>query len=398
MPKRTRQHLSYAIRRIEAKDGQAAVDRVIRMKEEKIRKKLHTIQRELRKDTKKARAFCLQRIIKRIKSEKAEKITKEESIKKRDVRLQQLDQELAALKAIDLDDIAMKALDNAVRQHSQIPSYKVMQRILEDPTALYTQKKKLKNNSSTETVTTSAEQTLNQAKTMQDALQRAVEGILTTVQFLEGERDHTKRESKKTAKARSSSITPTDSNEEKSATVTSSMFMTSLGGHTKEDVASDEDEEKDWDSDISQPSYSDSEDDDDGEHRLKKDDEDPEPIIDYDISQGLKKKNRPGQQARRKMNEERYGRNAHHVRKEMEERRLTQQQQQHSRHAQPHPKKQKPTAFGTNNRRPQQQAATSQVDSSAHPSWEAKRKQKEQEAALLRAKPSGTKIVFDDDD
>ncbi|KAI8048995.1 Bud-site selection protein [Syncephalis plumigaleata] len=465
MPKRTRKHLAYAIRRLEAKDGEVPVDRVVHLKEEKIRKKLHTIQKELRKDTKKARAFCLQRIIKRIKAEKAETLSKEESIKKRDVRLQQLDKELTALKAINIDDVAMRTFDAAIRGHSQLTSYATMQRILKDPNVLYLEAKKTKKEKATTNDTppvtdSTAERTLVEAKAMQNAVERAVEGVLTTVQFLEGERDHTPRELKKAEKkmkekpAAATSTTASSKNEK--TTSTASMFMTSLNDQRKreeviaasdESAAEDDDEEeKDWDSDISQPVYSDDDDDDDEdevEHEeqgknkklaFMKEDIEEEPVIDYDISMSedegpsnkksktiKKKKNRPGQQARRKMNEEKYGRNAHHIRKQMEEERLMRHQpppltganavrrafkpnnlSQHTHTSQRHTtttrKHSTTTAMEqTSHNKPLLKSNTT-VDASAHPSWEAKRRQKEQEAALLRAKPSGTKIVFDDDD
>lgn len=126
------------------------------------------------------------------------------------------------------------------------------------------------------------------------------------------------------------------------------------------------------------------------------------------------------------MNEKKYGRSAHHIRKQMEEQRLMRQQQPHQYHSGSNSSKHtfKPTNNShthssqrytamtgtskhnnnntnrstTEQTRPNKTPKPTAVDASTHPSWEAKRRQKEQEAALLRAKPSGTKIIFDDDD
>lgn len=83
---------------------------------------------------------------------------------------------------------------------------------------------------------------------------------------------------------------------------------------------------------------------------------------------GVKKKNRPGQQARRKMWEEKYGNAANHI----------VQQKQKQPKPKPHYRESKSERIDNAN---------------VHPSWEAKRKLKQQQ---LVAQPQGKKIVFDD--
>ncbi|RKP23687.1 BUD22-domain-containing protein [Syncephalis pseudoplumigaleata] len=339
--------------------------------------------------------------------------SKDESIKKREARLHQLNDELLALKALKLDDVATTALDTAIRTHASLASYAVMQRIL---ASTETDQPKARNNGDSSS-DNKAKATLEQTKAMKDAVARAVEGVLTTVQFLEGERDHTKREAKKAAKAAKQEKAASRQGDQE-ATPVASMFMTSLNAHDnneKEEEEEQEEEQEDWDSDISQPEYSDEE---EAEEEKKEEahgnEEEEEPIIDYDISMSedegpshkkskvVKKKNRPGQQARRKMNEEKYGRNAHHVRKQMEEERSMRV----PRHAPRHDHAKRHAAKPLRSAAPSHQHGSSSsrqpppkptVDASSHPSWEAKRRQREQQAAMLRAKPAGTKIVFDDD-
>jgi hypothetical protein len=91
----------------------------------------------------------------------------------------------------------MKTFDTAVRSHSQLTSYATMQRILENPNVLYLKTKKPND---TPVTNNAAEQTLIKTKAMKNAIEGAIEGVLTTVQFLEGERDHTPRELKKAEK------------------------------------------------------------------------------------------------------------------------------------------------------------------------------------------------------
>ena len=122
----------------------------------------------------------------------------------------------------------MKTLDEAVRQHAQLSNYMSMQSILKSSTALYTPKKQQSSADDTDTATTSAEQTLRQTKPMQTALDRAVGGILTTVQFLEGERDAIKRESKKEAKDKSSSTAQAHSDADIVSSSSSSIHLDSI--------------------------------------------------------------------------------------------------------------------------------------------------------------------------
>lgn len=96
----------------------------------------------------------------------------------------------------------------------------------------------------------------------------------------------------------------------------------------------------------------------------------------YEALEKGKKKNRPGQQARRQKWEQLYGQQANH---------LQQQQQQQQRNRQP--------AHRRSGQQPEQP-----VPESLHPSWEAKRRQRELMKGASSSTTTGTKILFGDDD
>ncbi|KAJ2074315.1 hypothetical protein GGH13_001403 [Coemansia sp. S155-1] len=96
------------------------------------------------------------------------------------------------------------------------------------------------------------------------------------------------------------------------------------------------------------------------------------------LYEGVERKNRPGQRARRQKFEQVYGKEANHIKL------LTKDKKPRDK-----PKKHAPTSDAA----PSKPSATATTAEQMHPSWEAKRRQKE---ILAQAKEvKGTKIVFD---
>ncbi|RKP10282.1 Bud-site selection protein [Thamnocephalis sphaerospora] len=386
MPKRPRRHLAYTIRRLakeDAADGASGERdaRVKRMTDEKIHKKLFALRRELRKDAKKARAFCLQRVIKKIKAEKESLAGAAGDNDKSGVRLEKLDGELAALKSVDLDNVTDVAFVEALKAHEKLCECTIVQNYIANPAAIVVKPAKRGKNGTcvvekrvsapeSDPTAIAASRSVAQAKAMHSAVQRAIDGLLGTVQFLSGEKNRPKREAadgdkRAAAKQRENDGSDGDNSEDEddgtqkqaakshtlaekknaaakqrapkaSAAVTNSMFVESLGGAKDDSDEDDSDsEEVEWDSDISQPEYDD-EDESDVEAGMK---QRAAPTIDYDdismsedesamsskkrrknaAPEPKKKKNRMGQMARRKLHEARYGKDANHIRRAAEE-------------------------------------------------------------------------------
>ncbi|KAI8363071.1 BUD22-domain-containing protein [Mortierella sp. GBAus27b] len=126
----------------------------------------------------------------------------------------------------------------------------------------------------------------------------------------------------------------------------------------------------------------------------------------FDEIYGKAKKNRPGQQERRKQAEVKYGKEANHIKKAEEEARLREEkkaarkakkEQSKSAHAQGPLGKQRKMGAGESAGQATPSPSQPPVDPTLHPSWVAKQSEKLAISAALTAGKSN-KIVFDDSD
>ncbi|KAJ2734128.1 hypothetical protein IW152_002570 [Coemansia sp. BCRC 34962] len=171
--------------------------------------------------------------------------------------------------------------------------------------------------------------------------------------------------------------------------VASSTFVGQLGDFVSDDALSGSDEESsDNDHDTKrkrkEKTYK-------GEKSKKRKSDGNNDDYEYDekadkefkkLYEGVERKNRPGQRARQQKFEQMYGNEANHIKL------LTKDKKPRDK-----PKKQTPTSSAATPRPVAAVAATANTAEQMHPSWEAKRRQKE---ILAQAKEvKGNKIVFD---
>ncbi|KAJ3035845.1 hypothetical protein HK097_004091 [Rhizophlyctis rosea] len=394
--------------------------------EDKVRKKLHHVRKELKKCVKKGKAFETQKLVKKVrfartKAEQSDGVPADVKLN-REKELQKLQSDLDLIKQSNLDAVTHHALLSHISTLSPdtLPHTSQILNLLNQ--ADQTSHKSL--NGSARPPLSKTDLRVQTSKAVQDGLAESVAELHRVIL------GHKKPKPKKTQPAASSSTsakrknpppqTPSDqySDTEPTQKNASSTFITSLSG----DI-----------SDISISDY---------------DGSDIEGSVDYDISddqsgggrdggkngkKGKKEKNRMGQRARREKWEKMYGNRAKHV-QESERQSLIERfnptpssSSSSSRKTQHSSKKQK-TSDSTESLHPSWQAKKAQKASAVpfagkkmvfgegdegakggsggggagekkeelHPSWEAKRKAKEAlKASMSSAKPK--KIVFGDD-
>lgn len=130
------------------------------------------------------------------------------------------------------------------------------------------------------------------------------------------------------------------------------------------------------------------------------------PLVDIDVSDSedqdewlddpFPKKNRPGQRARRKQWEEKYGTEAKHVKMEAEKR--AQSGGMDDRRDVKRPRMFKDNRFVNPPPEMKKEPAPVKIDESMHPSWIAAKKKKEELMKVMSQAPKAKKIVFNDSD
>ncbi|KAJ3185365.1 hypothetical protein HDU85_001415 [Gaertneriomyces sp. JEL0708] len=347
--------------------------------EPKLRPKMHHIRVSLNRSGKKGKTFCLRALLKKVrfyrsKLEAAEGATKDtpaEVMAEHKRQLKKYEHDLEGMKNVNIGRVVHEAFLTTLRG-SELPDKERFVELWQSvkPDGEKESKDEMKpskeeNQPHSPLPATEWQRVHNRlasSETVINAVKEGVEAIKLILGGKKAQRAKAQAANKKAVKRKrdgsddqQDSGESSESDDDNNLRIPKSMFMTSLGG----------------DDEYSEFSVSDA-----GQS-------------DYDEPIPKKvKKNRMGQRARREMAEKVYGRKAKHLaqRREHDPKRIDHAYQRTPRSAAPDARRQiardvKPTGIPEN----------------AHPSWEAKRKAKEaQAAALTAAKPK--KIVFAADD
>ncbi|KAI8876104.1 hypothetical protein K501DRAFT_289062 [Backusella circina FSU 941] len=313
-------------------------------RKKKLETKLFHARKELKTALKKAKTAETQKQIKKIKNAR-ESLEKKEEAKKpvTDEDIKKMESELDILKNINLETLAEKSLKSKLQKNATLKNEELIKDVVEN---IKLEKLTLSCEQSTQNI----EARILSQKVVMDEFTKIISECSTIVKGNQEKvnkmrEDQRKKRVDKIEKKRKAEEEAANPQKKKShvAKGISSEFIESLGGN-------------DW--------------------------EDPE----FEKIYHGEKKNRQGQRQRRKQWEEKYGRDANHIKKEYEKR-------EEKRAANPdyRPKKKSEPKKQTG------PAAAVTASEPVHPSWQAKRIQEEIMSKALSGKgTSNNKIVFED--
>ncbi|KAI9140484.1 BUD22-domain-containing protein, partial [Paraphysoderma sedebokerense] len=423
-------------------DSPSELTELQRLKQEKIQRKMFHLKKELHQVSKKAKAFETQKLVKKLKSLRKDLEKELEEVKKSEIHdeITKIEQSFAYLKTMDLHKTTDIWFQSTLKKHRILATYCPFDIVPSsessstEPSGTSTdtkiQRKEVKTTSSvepphsdddTKSSTTDVlfhnlSSRMKNTKVVKEMLSNLTNELLKTIAVLNKDDEQVaalvkanggllKRKRKKIQEGDSSTIEinvekPQKkqrlgiSSKDKKKKIQDNFDITSASSlfiDTLNTADSDIEIDSDMDQINIEYSYSDISDVD---------------RSDYDSEDGLskgskgkkekKKKNRLGQRARRLLNEQKYGKDAKHI----EQERLTNQRRGN---AKTQFRSGTDKAFKQTTRRKEQSNPTEPTDEELHPSWAAKKREKD----LLKSVKidlSGTaganknKIVFDSDD